>query len=100
MPRPLATYEDCRRHFEQALESQRGIILRFATSTQAVTHRKRLHELRAALRRQSAQMHPSSSPLHGTCEFDTLVCQIPKDEPNIIRIVPFAAAQPSEIEEL
>lgn len=100
MARPLVTYEDCREHFERALESPRGIILRFATPSQAVTHRKRLHELRAALRRQNAQMYPSSNPLHNTCEFDRLVCQIRKDEPTVIRIVPFTSAQPSEIEEL
>lgn len=100
-PKPISSYKDCEEHYERALESPKGIEIKFEQRWQATRYRARLHKYRVLLRAQNEEVYPFDHPMHGSTPYENLIASIPKDEPPRIRLAPeyFGAMKVTEIKE-
>ena len=72
-------YKDCYDAMERALESSKGIRMRFPDEGKATYYRMRCHNARAIRRAENAKTYERGHPMHGTSIFDILVLQIRYD---------------------
>jgi hypothetical protein len=68
---PLAT-GDVREVLMQALESEKGLQLTFATPTAAITFRRRAYAFRDVDRKRSKDIYEKGHPMFGVSDFDGL----------------------------
>ena len=68
---PLA-YEDVTEAMNRALESERGIRIKFNVKGHAINFVQRANYRRKLARRESAEMYAKDHPMHGKTEFDRL----------------------------
>ena len=61
---------------EQALQSERGIIITLDTPREAHSLRNRLFRYRSFERRQNLKRYPSDHPMSGASAYDSLVFEI------------------------
>ena|SRR5215475_4799064 len=73
---PLA-FDDVRQAFEDALTSETGIRIRYATRGRAVTERSRFNYFRKVERADSKNVYEPDHPLHGRCMYDKFTLRIP-----------------------
>lgn len=65
-----AAFEDCYALFNRAIESPKGIEVRFPTYGAAMHYRTRLHWSRTLTRRRSMEIYQPGDPDYGISAFD------------------------------
>ena len=94
----IATYEDCRRVMDQALEAERGIRVTLSSKGQAVHFRQRCYKFRTLDRERSHNLYPQGDPRRNTSVYDVLKIDLAE---NFVLIVKLENASPiMEVEEL
>lgn len=71
-----ASYEDCYRIMERALDDEHGLRIRFAMESDAIFFRMRCHQARALDRAKNADTYEKGHPLHNTTPTDCLILRI------------------------
>lgn len=99
MPTSRLAYYDCYEILDKAIDSPRGIRLRFATEGAARHFRTRLHKARQINRLDNAETYDPSHALHGRSEYDPLTVKLrPNGEGWVLEIEPLNTSM--EIEEI
>lgn len=76
-----ATYSDSEEYFEQALASERGIAVDFATAGQATNFMQKLNSFRVKQRKTNSKVYPDGHPLHNRTPWDNIIVRKdPADE--------------------
>lgn len=99
LPKSLAAYKECEEHFNQAMESPRGIVLTMPDKSAAVRYRLKLNSYRSLLRKRNKEIYPVDAALHNATEFDYLVVRLDKNDECKLRIEP-AISVPVTVEQL
>lgn len=76
----ILSYEDVRAHFDRALSSEKGLILRFKSPGQAIHFRQRGYKFRVLDRIRNTELYPDGDPMHGCSPYDILRIDIVKGE--------------------
>lgn len=75
----IEAFGDVRTVLDKALESERGIRLRFGSSAARTKFRQRCYQLRMAERRASERQNDPDDPSYGTSDYDVLHFEIELD---------------------
>lgn len=73
MPRNTTSYPDIIEVFDRALDSPKGLRMKFATSSEATRWRGRANSFRMRDRQESERLYPPSEPQHGKSVYDPLM---------------------------
>lgn len=80
----LQAYPDVRQLFDQALESDKGLRLTFASENEATTSAGRFNAFRVRDRKENAKIYPADHPMHGNSVYDGLQVQVRKADKMVI----------------
>lgn len=69
----INAYPDIRAALERALNSTKGIKLRFENNQDLMTFRGRVHSFRCKDRAENRKIYPEDHPMHGRSVFDPLM---------------------------
>ena len=98
---PLS-FDDVRSTLQRALDTPKGIRIKFPTAGAAITFRQRCNHFRQADRKANRGTYAPDHPLHSASAYDELVLTIPKKGSpgdNVLSILKRAAVE-FEIEEI
>lgn len=82
LTKSLEAYNDCDKHFNDAIASERGIVIECGDAGQAVRLRTRMNFYRALVRKQNAKVYPVEHPLHGSTQWEGITCRIDPATPH------------------
>lgn len=84
-PNSIHAYKDCEAAMEQALNSARGVKVRFDTPQAANTFARRCFSLKKLLRAKNRQIYPDPGhPYHDACVYDAISIKRSKVEPTTV----------------
>lgn len=69
----ITSYLDIRAALDRALESEKGVRLRFTDEKAAITFKGRWHTLRYLDRKENKKIYPEDHPLWGRSVYDVLM---------------------------
>lgn len=69
-------YADCFSVYDQAIEADKGIRIRFPDFGAAMNYRVRLHTARAIDRKDNKEIYPDGEKLHGRSIYDPIRCVV------------------------
>lgn len=81
----ITSYPDIRAALDKALESEKGVRLRFPDAKAAMTFKGRVHSLRYLDRRENRKIYPLGDPMHGHSVYDPLM--VKSEDANTVAIV-------------
>lgn len=98
----ITAYEDMRTVSERAINSERGIRMKFPSRGAAVHFRQRLYKFRTLDREASKRVYDKGENAWGTSPYDGLFCTISEkdEEGNYFVLIQKRSAGAMEIEEL
>jgi hypothetical protein len=87
LSKSLDSYHDCDKHFNDALASERGIVIECGDKGQAVRLRTRLNFYRSLVRKQNLRVYPEDHPMYGSTMWEGITCRIDPAAPNELILV-------------
>jgi hypothetical protein len=81
----ITSYVDIRGALDKALESEKGVRLRFPDAKAAMTFKGRVHSLRFLDRKENKKIYPPDDPMHGRSVYDPLM--VKTEDPVTVAIV-------------
>lgn len=81
----ITSYVDIRSALDRALESEKGVRLRFADDKAAMTFAGRVHSLRFLDRKENKKIYPEDHPMWGRSVYDPLM--VKKEAPTVVAII-------------
>ena len=81
----ITSYVDIRSALDKALESEKGVRLRFPDHKAAMTFKGRVHQLRFLDRKENRKVYPEGDPMHGRSAYDPLM--VKTEDPCTVAIV-------------
>lgn len=76
LPTSLLSYQDCLKVFDEAVENEEGIRVKFPTRDEAIRFRSRLHYCRKLSREENARIYEKDQPMHGKSQYDSIRCTL------------------------
>lgn len=80
LPTHIDAYDDCMEYFQQALDDDLGLRIKFTDFGQANLFTLRMHQARALQRQLHRRLYPESDIRYGRSEFDKLTVRQPKQD--------------------
>lgn len=84
LPATSASYRDCERVLNHALDQEKGLRIDFPTIQQAQSYRHRLNSCRSILRKESRRIYPPDHKDFGRCPFDHFIFRLDHERPAVI----------------
>lgn len=100
LSKSLDAYIDCDKHFNKAIESERGIVIECGDPGQAVRLRTRLNFYRSLVRKQNLRVYPEDHPMHGSTMWEGITCRIDPAAPNELMLIKGSIEQTVKVREL
>lgn len=79
LPTNISSYEDLRTHLDQAMSSERGIKVFYATHGEAVYQLSRFNKFRVLDRENSTEIYDPGDARRGVSVYDRLKMTVPKE---------------------
>jgi hypothetical protein len=93
----ITSYVDIRAALDKALESQKGVRLRFPDAKAAMTFKGRVHSLRFLDRKENKKIYNETDPMYGRSVYDPLM--VKTEDPKTVIIIKLDGVQ-FDLEEL
>ena len=93
----ITSYVDIRAALDKALESEKGVRLRFPDAKAAMTFKGRVHSLRFLDRKENKKIYNETDPMYGRSVYDPLM--VKTEDPKTVIIIKLDGVQ-FDLEEL